>query len=224
MASTAFAQAHYDLLIKNGHVIDAKNGISAVRDVAIANHKIAAVAANIPAAQATKVIDASGLYVTPGLVDIHVHVYAGTGQRNAYSGDNSETMAFKTDWLATVTGRIGYAITPQALLYAKGGAAWVHTKYTDTDPSGVTFPPFSGQGSATLNGWTVGGGLEYAFWPNWSVFPEYDYVGLNTPTVSLSYNCAAPCGFTNPYPYQENHHFQMVLLGLNYRFGIGLGR
>jgi dihydroorotase len=89
MASTAFAQAHYDLLIKNGHVIDAKNGISAVRDVAIANHKIAAVAANIPAAQATKVIDASGLYVTPGLVDIHVHVYAGTGQRNAYSGDNS---------------------------------------------------------------------------------------------------------------------------------------
>jgi outer membrane immunogenic protein len=141
----------------------------------------------------------------------------------AYSGDNSESMAFKTDWLAMVTGRVGYAITPQALLYAKGGGAWVHTKYTDTDPSGATFPPFSGQGSTTLNGWTVGGGLEYAFWPNWSVFLEYDYIGLNTPTVSLSYSCAAPCGFTNPYPYQENHHFQMVLLGLNYRFGFALG-
>src|SRR5207237_2145435 len=85
----AFAQGQYDLVIKGGHVIDAKNHISGVRDVAIQNHKIAEVAANIPASRAAKVIDATGLYVTPGLVDIHVHVYAGTGQRGAYSGDNS---------------------------------------------------------------------------------------------------------------------------------------
>ncbi len=89
-AAAAFAQtAQYDLLIKGGHVIDAKNGLSAVRDVAIQNHKIAEVAANIPASRAAKTIDATGLYVTPGLVDIHVHVYAGTGQRGAYSGDLS---------------------------------------------------------------------------------------------------------------------------------------
>src|SRR5579871_1018888 len=79
----------YDLLIKRGHVIDAKNHISAIRDVAIQDHKIAAVSANIPASAAFKVIDARGLYVTPGLVDIHVHVYAGTGARNAYAGDLS---------------------------------------------------------------------------------------------------------------------------------------
>jgi dihydroorotase len=79
----------YDLLIKGGHVIDAKNHLSAVRDVAVQNHKIAAVAANIPPSQALEVIDARGLYVTPGLVDIHVHVYAGTGARNAYAGDLS---------------------------------------------------------------------------------------------------------------------------------------
>jgi len=83
------AQQKYDLLLKAGHVIDARNTISAVRDVAIANGKIAAVAANIPAADALKVVDASGLYVTPGLVDIHVHVYAGTGERGSYAGDNS---------------------------------------------------------------------------------------------------------------------------------------
>ncbi len=83
------AQPQYDLLLKGGHVIDARNRISAVRDVAISNHKIAAVAANIPAAQARKVVSVEGLYVTPGLVDIHVHVYAGTGQRGAYSGDLS---------------------------------------------------------------------------------------------------------------------------------------
>jgi dihydroorotase len=84
-----FAQPSYDLLLKGGHVIDGKNKISAVQDVAIAGGKIAEVAANIPAAKAAKVVDVSGLYVTPGLVDMHVHVYAGTGQRGAYCGDNS---------------------------------------------------------------------------------------------------------------------------------------
>src|SRR5262245_18205494 len=83
------AQQKYDLLLKGCHVIDGKSRISAVRDVAIAGGKIAAVAANISPAEAFKVIDASGLYVTPGLVDLHVHVFAGTGERGSYAGDNS---------------------------------------------------------------------------------------------------------------------------------------
>ena len=83
------AQQKYDLLLKGGHVIDPKNRISAVRDVAIANGKIAAVAANIAPADAFKVVDASGTYITPGLIDIHVHVFAGTGERGSYAGDNS---------------------------------------------------------------------------------------------------------------------------------------
>jgi len=83
------ADPKYDLLLKGGHVIDAKNGISAVRDVAIAGGKVAAVAARIDPAEAFKVVDVSGLYVTPGLIDIHVHVFAGTGEKNSYAGDNS---------------------------------------------------------------------------------------------------------------------------------------
>jgi dihydroorotase len=83
------AQQRYDLLLKGGHVIDPRNRISAVRDVAIAAGKIALVSANIDPAEAFKVVDAAGLYVTPGLVDIHVHVYAGTGERGSYAGDNS---------------------------------------------------------------------------------------------------------------------------------------
>ena len=83
------AKQRYDLLLKGGHVIDPRNGISAVRDVAIADGKIAEVAARIDAAQAFKVVDVAGLYVTPGLVDIHVHVYAGTGEAGSYAGDNS---------------------------------------------------------------------------------------------------------------------------------------
>jgi dihydroorotase len=88
-AMACFAQNQYDLLLQGGHVIDAKNKISAVRDVAIRDGKIAAVAARIDPAQALKVVNLRGLYVTPGLVDIHVHVYAGTGEPGSYAGDNS---------------------------------------------------------------------------------------------------------------------------------------
>lgn len=88
--AAAWAQApKYDLVLKGGHVIDAKNGLSAVRDVAIKDGLVAAVAANIPPADAVKTVDVQGLYVTPGLVDIHVHVYTGTGERASYAGDLS---------------------------------------------------------------------------------------------------------------------------------------
>jgi len=89
VAWCCFAQGQYDLLLQGGHVIDAKNHISAVRDVAIRDGKIAAVEARIDPAQAFKVVNLRGLYVSPGLVDIHVHVYAGTSERNSYAGDNS---------------------------------------------------------------------------------------------------------------------------------------
>jgi dihydroorotase len=77
-ANTIFAQAAYDLLLKGGHVIDPKNKISAVRDVAIRDGLIAAVARDIPATQARKVVTVAGLYVTPGLIDLHAHVFAGS--------------------------------------------------------------------------------------------------------------------------------------------------
>lgn len=83
------AQQRYDLLLKGGHVIDPGNNVDAAMDVAIAGGKIARVAARIPAVEAKQVVELGGLYVTPGLIDIHVHAYAGTGQRGAYSGDNS---------------------------------------------------------------------------------------------------------------------------------------
>jgi dihydroorotase len=86
---TLMAQTQYDLLIQNGHVIDPKNKISAIRDVAIKDGKIAAVEAHIDPKSALKAVDAKGLYVTPGLVDIHVHVYASTGERGSYAGDLS---------------------------------------------------------------------------------------------------------------------------------------
>jgi dihydroorotase len=89
LVGSASAQQPYDLLLRGGHVIDPRNETSAVRDVAIRGGKIAAVAPTIESAKAFKVVDVAGLYVTPGLVDIHVHVYAGTGERRSYAGDSS---------------------------------------------------------------------------------------------------------------------------------------
>ena len=79
----------YDLLLRGGHVLDDKNHIDGLMDVAIKDGRIARVAPHIASSTALKTVDVKGLYVTPGLIDIHVHVYAGTGERNSYAGDNS---------------------------------------------------------------------------------------------------------------------------------------
>ena len=79
----------YELLLRGGHVIDPRNAINAPRDVAIAAGRIAAVAPGIRPSDASKTIEVAGLYVVPGLVDIHTHVYAGTGEKGSYAGDNS---------------------------------------------------------------------------------------------------------------------------------------
>jgi len=83
LAASASAQSpQYDLLIKGGHVIDPANHIDAIMDVAVSSGKIAAVSKDIPAPSAGKVVDASGLYVTPGLIDIHYHVGHGGAPLN----------------------------------------------------------------------------------------------------------------------------------------------
>lgn len=87
--STATAAEKFDLILRGGHVIDPRSKLSAVCDVAIRDEKIAAVAAKIDASATLKTVDVTGLYVTPGLIDLHVHVFAGTGERSFIAGDNS---------------------------------------------------------------------------------------------------------------------------------------
>jgi dihydroorotase len=90
-ASAAEAQnlPAYDLLLRGGRVIDAKNKIDAVMDVAIKDGRIARVAPGLAASDAVKSIDVRGMVVAPGLIDLHTHNYTGPGERNSYAGDNS---------------------------------------------------------------------------------------------------------------------------------------
>lgn len=77
MSGSLLAQ-NYDMLIKGGHIIDPVNNIDQVMDLAIKGNKIAAIEKEISANQAKKVVDASGLIVSPGLIDMHTHNFYGT--------------------------------------------------------------------------------------------------------------------------------------------------
>ena len=78
-----------DILIKNGHVFDARNTIDAIMDVSITDGKIIQVAPSISEEHAKQVIDASGLYVVPGLIDPHTHVFVGSRSNKFADGNNS---------------------------------------------------------------------------------------------------------------------------------------
>ena len=86
-----------DILLKGGHVIDPKNNIDAQMDVAISNGKILKVAKDIPVKNVKKLIDASGMYVAPGLIDLHTHVFVGTNQgfADGFSSISPDDITFK---------------------------------------------------------------------------------------------------------------------------------
>jgi dihydroorotase len=75
MTSNSVLEGHYDLILKGGHVIDPANNIDGKMDVAVKDRKIAQVASNISITEANKTVDVSGYYITPGLIDIHTHIY-----------------------------------------------------------------------------------------------------------------------------------------------------
>jgi outer membrane immunogenic protein len=106
-------------------------------------------------------------------------------------------------WLGTLTGRLGYAMTPSALFYVKGGAAWVRDEHARAGGSGCV----SCSTALTASGWTIGGGLEWMFKPNWSLFIEYNYMDLGSHQVTLG------------IPLVIDQRVQNVLVGINYRFG-----
>jgi outer membrane immunogenic protein len=110
------------------------------------------------------------------------------------------TCETKNSWLGTARGRFGYAGWNNFLPYITGGAAFGDIKATAPNGASAT---------KTKVGWTVGAGLEYAMWSNWSVKAEYLYVDLG------KFDCGLTCGAAS-----DNVSFKanIVRAGLNYRF------
>jgi outer membrane immunogenic protein len=145
----------------------------------------------------------------------------------------------KNDFIATLTGRLGYTFgrLGQGMVYAKGGAAWARDKYqfagqvttTACAPGQfVPFPPqcvvanptivtpFSFAASETRVGWTVGAGVEWAVWDNWSVKLEYDFLDFGSRTVTFN------DALLGPATINVSQRISEVKLGVNYRFGTPL--
>ena len=119
------------------------------------------------------------------------------------------------DWFATATGRIGYAFN-NMLLYAKGGGAWMDVSYSASVLNGGTVIIGPAIVDDRRTGWTVGGGLEWAFTPNWSAKIEYNYLDFG----SKAYTFTAP-GATATAGIDSAYH--VVKGGINYRFNWGGG-
>ena len=128
------------------------------------------------------------------------------------------TQSFDTDWLMTVRGRLGGLFRPNLLLYATGG--WARTNlqisFTYSDSNGAAT---GGSASSNLDGWTVGGGLEWAFNEHWSVRAEYLYTDFGSVTAT---------GIVPPVPLKAGSQSSMsttgdltahiARAGVNYRF------
>jgi outer membrane immunogenic protein len=142
----------------------------------------------------------------------------GEGSAANIRGDTTQTILgitgtahAETDWLASATGRLGWA-SNRWMIYGKGGAAWAGDKYS------LSIPVFPEQETAseTRMGWTVGGGVEWAFWNNWSAKVEYNYYDFGTSSVTLIGTFA---GAPIEVPGVEiRQRMSVGKLGINYRF------
>jgi len=145
------------------------------------------------------------------------------------------------DYLGTVRGRLGWAITPTLLIYGDGGLAYGGVS-SETGIFGQNIgvnlglccgnPSFFSNGgiSTTRVGWTAGGGVEWMFLPNWSAKVEYLYYNLGSASYSAGFATALAAGGVIPVgtpiyglASQSSTHFNgnIVRAGINYHFNWG---
>ena len=121
---------------------------------------------------------------------------------NVLPGAPTETWGTRVKSFSTVDGRLGFLATPTAMLYVKGGVAWVNEDFTFTNGTSTT-------ASDTLTGADLGVGLDWMFAPNWDVFVEYDHMFFDSKDINF------------PGPFTENisQKVDKVQAGVNFRFG-----
>ena len=115
-------------------------------------------------------------------------------------------------WFDALTGRVGYLVQPNLLIYGQGGAAWTSWNI-NANVNGVQVAEISG-GNRT--GWTVGGGVEWMFVPQWSAFLEYNYMGFGTRSAAGQICLAGVACTTDTFSGKAD--LQTVLVGVNYKF------
>ena len=125
----------------------------------------------------------------------------GSGSLAGYTGNSKST------WFDTLTARAGFLLQPNFLLYVQGGAAWMQWSQNVRSPGGLQV----GEISNNKAGWTIGGGAEWMFVPQWSVFLEYNYMDFGSSSGAVAVGATA-------YSVNVKNDAQNVLVGLNYKF------
>ena len=148
-------------------------------------------------------------------------VLGGLGGHTATAG-----LHVRTDWLASITGRLGFTgWIPRTLLYIRGGGAWIRERWQiidqDFGPPGSDDAANFTQTSQTRSGWTIGGGIEYAVAPNWSVFAEFNHYDFGTKRIAHLRGSGTASSFLDVTAKQR---IEAVRLGVNYRFNWGKGK
>jgi outer membrane immunogenic protein len=142
-----------------------------------------------------------------------------------FFGKGSGTYSTQYDWLLTARARAGITFSQNWLLYVTGGLAVTQVKDSITGGNVFGGDTTTWSSSKTLVGGTVGGGLEYAFAPNWSLKAEYLYAKFDDTAPSMSYSSPAPTpGFGAPRTgfgtiANFTHDLNIVRAGINYKFG-----
>jgi outer membrane immunogenic protein len=137
------------------------------------------------------------------------------------------TCTSKSDWLATVSGRVGAVIMDRGMIYAKGGGAWLHTNNTVALGSlaiaGVPIIPATNitSGSYDQGGWLVGLGTEWMITQNWTAFIEYDYMRFENKRVNFNINPALVAPATVTINTNQTNTLSIAKVGVNYKFGWG---
>jgi outer membrane immunogenic protein len=128
------------------------------------------------------------------------------------------TLEVKSDWFATLRGRIGYAFGP-FMPYVTGGVAFTQTKASLDASAPGAFVNVSTD--KTTTGYAVGGGIEYTIGRNWSVKAEYLYLGFGTQTYDFNLTAGVPAlGIAAAGTFQADAkvHYDIARVGVNYRF------
>jgi outer membrane immunogenic protein len=140
---------------------------------------------------------------------------AGIAVTDINGATNTLSVVSTDRWLTTLTGRIGFA-ADHWLFYAKGGGAWVGNQSFTVNNATNTAASFTTSNGGWNTGWTVGGGIEWAFAGPWSAKIEYDYIKLSSNSFTVP---ATSTFLPNDTFTTANRNIQTVLFGVNYRFG-----
>jgi outer membrane immunogenic protein len=164
---------------------------------------------------------------------------------NGFSDEafNGATVNFRNQWFDALTGRLGYSWSPAWLTYFQGGAVWSKAKAEITGFGGVnggvpicgndfgfgTVNCDFGSASRTRTGWTIGGGFEWRFAPQWSAFLEgnyYDFGSNNRTITTTNFFNSSPGGFVGcdlGCSFNTKSTAATVLVGVNWRPWSGSG-